>query len=137
MSTPSTDDRDAVIHAVEQMTTAFMEGRIDDVMVCYEADAVVMFEPAQPVRDPAAMRLAFQEMAALKPRYRYPEGHDVEIVGDLALHIAAWELTATLPDGSPLEQKGLSTAVLRRDARGEWKLVIDNPHGQLPFERMR
>ena len=34
------------------------------------------------------------------------------------------------PDGQGIEQSGLSVAILRKQADGEWLMVIDNPHGQ-------
>ncbi|MES0883117.1 helix-turn-helix domain-containing protein [Roseibium sp. SCP14] len=33
------------------------------------------------------------------------------------------------PEGNSIKGEGLSIAVLRRQADGSWKMVIDNPHG--------
>jgi ketosteroid isomerase-like protein len=38
-------------------------------------------------------------------------------------------MTGKSPDGQEIKQSGLSVAVLRRQADGGWKMVIDNPHG--------
>lgn len=70
----------------------------------------------------------FAGMAAANPEFVYA-GHDVIVSGDIAMHIAPWEMTATTPDGQEIAQSGLSVAVLRKQADGGWKMVIDNPHG--------
>ncbi len=61
-------------------------------------------------------------------------GHEVIVNGDTALHIAPWSMSGTGPNGAAVEQSGLSVAVLRRQADGGWKMVIDNPHGQMLLE---
>ena len=113
---------------VETMTAAFQRGDIDAVMQAYEDGAQVLFDPATPVEGNAALRAAFTDMASLNPVFTY-SGHEVIEAGDIALHIAPWTMAATLPDDTAVEQRGLSLAVLRRQADGTWKMVIDNPHG--------
>ena len=75
------------------------------------------------------MRATFKQWFAMSPRFEYA-GHDVLVVGDLAVHIAPWTMKGKAPDGAPIEQSGLSVAVLRRQPEGRWLMVIDNPHGQ-------
>ena len=62
------------------------------------------------------------------PVFEYA-GHEVFVSGDLAIHIAPWKMTGELPDGQEIGDTGLSIAVLRRQANGEWRIVIDNPYG--------
>ena len=84
--------------------------------------------PGEVTEDLAAIRGAFTEMAQLRPEFTYA-GHEVVVCGDLAVHLAPWTMTATGPDGTPIADRGLSVAVLRRQQDGAWRLVIDNPHG--------
>jgi ketosteroid isomerase-like protein len=126
-STPSTEDA-KVILAVEAMTAAFQRGDLPTVLKAYEPDAAVAFEPGQPVAGEASLSAGFQQFLAVRPQFRYA-GHDVMVAGDLALHIAPWEMTGRTPGGQVIEQRGLSVAVLRRSAAGEWQLVLDNPFG--------
>lgn len=48
---------------------------------------------------------------------------------DVALVLLDWTTTATLPDGQAIEQSGVATQVMTRDATGIWKLRISNPLG--------
>ena len=48
---------------------------------------------------------------------------------DLALVAATWSFTGTGPDGEPVHLASQSADVLRRQADGSWRFVIDNPWG--------
>lgn len=118
----------AVVDTIEQMTRAFESGDIEHVMRAYDDGAVIAFEPGKPVADRSTIRETFQQWFALNPHFDYA-GHEVFVSGDLALHVAPWHMTGTTADGTPMEQTGLTVAVLRR-VDGRWLLAIDNPHGQ-------
>ena len=131
-STPTTtseSDRQAVLNTVKEMTAAFQAGDIDKVMASYADGATIVFEPGAPVSDPAQQRAAFQQFFAAKPEFTYA-GHEVHLTGDTAVHLAPWTMTGTAPDGSAITDRGLSVAVLRRQADGRWLMVIDDPHGE-------
>ena len=48
--------------------------------------------------------------------------------GDLALVVGVWSFTGTR-DGAPVELSARNADVLRRQADGTWRFVIDNPWG--------
>ncbi|NRB17861.1 MAG: SgcJ/EcaC family oxidoreductase [Rhodobacteraceae bacterium] len=123
-----TQDQTQVQALVKTMTDAFMAKNITAVMQSYEPGAVVAFEPGKPISDPEAMAAMFTAMSGVNPVFDYA-GHEVMVSGDTALHIAPWQMTGTGPDGTEIQQSGLSVAVLRRQADGAWLMVIDNPHG--------
>ena len=126
--TKMTKDRENVLAAVQTMTEALHDGNIDGVMSSYEPGAAVMFEPGKSITDPAVLTRMFQGAFTLNPRFTY-SGHEVFVAGDIAVHFAPWTMKGTTPDGQPAEQNGLSVAVLRKQADGNWLMVIDNPHG--------
>jgi ketosteroid isomerase-like protein len=119
----------AVVRAVEGLTGDFQKGDLEGVMKAYDRPAAIAFEPGQAVDDERRIREMFAQWFALKPRFEY-SGHDVLVAGDLALHVAPWRMRGTPPGGEPVEREGLSIAVLRRTPSGDWRIVIDNPHGQ-------
>lgn len=123
-----TSEQSAVLATITKMTQAFEQGDIDETMSVYDTAALVAFEPGQPVQDPVQLRAMFAEMAGMGPKFTYG-AHEVQVIGDMALHISPWKMQAKLPDGTPVQQSGLSVAVLRKRMDGQWKIVIDNPHG--------
>ncbi|MFJ2667706.1 YybH family protein [Nocardia fluminea] len=118
-----------VIDTVSAMTAALERGDIDTVMSFYVDDAVVSFEPGAPVRGREQLRAGFAAFAAVKPDFRYDNGHEVMLNGDIAVHIAPWTMNGTAPDGTPIAQGGLSVATLRHQADDSWKIMLDNPFG--------
>lgn len=127
--TKMSDDQTAIRTAVTTMTNAFMGGDIDTVMQSYEPGAAVMFEPQKPINDADPLHQMFTMAAGMKPTFTY-SGHEVFVANDIGLHLSPWTMSATAPDGTAVEQTGLSVAVFRKQPDGQWKMVLDNPHGQ-------
>ncbi|MBS1511875.1 MAG: DUF4440 domain-containing protein [Bacteroidetes bacterium] len=129
METNFNAEQKKVYSTIERMVTAFHNNDIDGVLATYEDDAIVMFEPQKPVTGKANLRAAFIQFTAMKPKFTF-SGHEVYISGDIATHIAPWTMIGHLPDGTMIEQSGLSVAVLRKQADGTWLMIQDNPTGQ-------
>ncbi len=123
------EDQQAVLNAVEKMTAAFHNKDIEGVMKSYEKNALVVFEPETPVSDPKVLREMFMNAFMINPHFTY-SGHEVFVNGDIATHFAPWLMTGQAPDGTKIQQSGLSVAVLRKQQNGEWLMVFDDPHGQ-------
>jgi len=124
----ATKSEEAVLNAIEAMTTAFHAKDIDGVMASYAQGATIVFEPGVALQDPAAQREAFEGFFAISPKFTY-SGHEVVVSGNRAVHFAPWTMRGTQPDGQAVEMKGLSVAVLERQPGGDWLMVIDNPYG--------
>ncbi|MGL1921753.1 MAG: DUF4440 domain-containing protein [Hyphomicrobiales bacterium] len=117
-----------VLAVIENMTSAFQNKKIDDVMNSYEETAAIVFEPNAAITDSDTIKQMFQGAFMMNPEFTY-DGHQVFVAGDTALHISPWNMAGKTPDGQVIEQSGLSVAVLRKQLNGEWLMVIDNPHG--------
>ena len=120
---------DVVNGVVSALSSAIEAGDIDAAKGFYAPEAAVMFDPVVPSRGLDTIGAAFTEFAAVSPVFRYPNGEQVIVVGDIALHIAPWAITGTTPDGAALADEGLSVAVLQRNVDGQWRIVIDQPYG--------
>lgn len=122
-------EQNKVLRTITEMGSNYNARDIDAVMQAYEASAVVLFEPGNPVSGLAVIKGAFQGSLAVNPYFSFGK-HEVTIAGDIALHLTPYTMTGKTPDGQNISQSGLSVAVLRRQADGQWLMVIDNPHGQ-------
>lgn len=123
-----TKEEQDVMNAISGMTEAFHAKDIEKVMSFYTNDAVIMFEPDNLVKGHEAIRAKFEQAFGINPKFTY-SGHDVIVSGDTATHIAPWSMAASLPDGTPVNDNGLSIATLKKQSDGRWLMVIDNPHG--------
>lgn len=124
-----TNEQNTIIERIKTMTSAFHNSDIQGVLASYEKGAAVMFEPAKQVSNPTEFKKMFEGFFQLNPKFDY-SGHEVYIANDLALHISPWVMKGIAPDGSVIEQSGLSVSVLRKQNNGTWLLVLDNPHGE-------
>lgn len=122
-------EQQKVYNVILNMTSAFEKKDITGVLATYEDNAIVMFEPQKPITGKDNLRAAFSQFVTMNPVFTY-SGHEVYISGDIATHIAPWHMEGRLPDGTKIEQNGLSIAVLRKQANGTWLMIQDNPNGQ-------
>jgi uncharacterized protein (TIGR02246 family) len=128
------DEQKKVFSTIEKMVAAFQEKDIAAVLASYEEDAVVMFEPQKPTSGKQTLKAVFSQFMSMNPQYTF-HGHEIYVSGDIATHIAPWTMKGQLPDGSSIEQSGLSIAILRKQSDGNWLMVQDNPHGQFLLKR--
>lgn len=104
---------------------AFNSGDIEAVAALYEPQAVFVAEPHQEVSGRAAIADAlklFHAVGQMRADTRY-----CVTVGDVALASASWQITGTEPQGTPVEIRGISADLLRRQPDGRWLLVVDHP----------
>jgi uncharacterized protein (TIGR02246 family) len=107
---------------------AFDAGDIERLMALYEADAVLVAQPGENMAGTEQVRAALEGFLALKGRLS-AEMRTVVQAGDLALASVGWSVTGTGPDGNSITLSGVSADVLRQQADGSWRYVIDHPWG--------
>ena len=129
METNFNEEQRKVFSTIEKMVNAFHKKDIPGILATYEENAIVMFEPQKPVSGKENLRTIFTQFSAMNPIYTF-SGHEIYISGDIATHIAPWTMTGQMPDGTKIEQSGLSIAVLRKQSDGTWLMIQDNPSGQ-------
>jgi uncharacterized protein (TIGR02246 family) len=113
---------------IDTMTNAFYAGDINGILATYEPNAVVVGQPGMSVMGTKALGELFKQFVELNPKFTFAN-HEVIQAGDIALHFNTWKMSGKAPDGTPVEQGGLSVVVLRKQADGRWLMVIDNPFG--------
>ena len=105
----------------------FNSGKADAVVSLYEPDATFIPRPDQVASGHAAIREAlarFQAVGRMAAQTRY-----CITSGDVALASAAWRIEGTGADGQPVDLRGTSADLLRRQPDGRWLLVVDHPQG--------
>ena len=105
---------------------ALNAGDAEAALSLYESEATFVPEPGKAAAGLEAIREVLNGFLALKPRLTI-EVPQVTESGDLALLSSRWTLKGTAPDGSPVDLAGQGAEVVRRQADGTWKFVIDNP----------
>ena len=103
-------------------------GNLDGLVALYEPTAAFTVEPGKVVSGTAAIREAVAGFLALKPNISLSP-RVLANIGDIAMVSSKWKLKGTAPDGNPVDLAGESVEIVRRQADGTWKFIIDSPWG--------
>ena len=113
---------------LESIVDGINTGNLDALMPLYEPEAAFATQPGILSHGLPGVRNALDGFIAMKGKLDLDVTRVLE-AGDLALVTTVWSFTGTGPDGTPVKLAAHSADVLRRQADGSWRLVIDNPWG--------
>ena len=103
-------------------------GNLDTLMTLYEPEAAFATQPGSLAHGLPGVRESLAGFIAMKGTLDLKVTRVLE-AGGLALVVGAWSFRGTGPDGEPIKLTGHNADVLRRQADGSWRFVIDNPWG--------
>jgi uncharacterized protein (TIGR02246 family) len=113
---------------LDLVAQAINSGDVDAQIALYEPEACFHFEPGQAASSGIqAIREAISGFLAMQPKLTL-EAISLNQTRDITLIRNSWHLTATEPDGNPVNMRGQTAVVLRRQPEGNWLIVIDNPY---------
>ena len=113
---------------LESIVEGINTGNFDMLMALYEPKAAFATQPGNLAHGMPGIREALGGFVAMKGKLDLEVTRVLE-VGDLALVIGVWSFAGTGPDGEPVKLAAKNADVLRRQADGSWRFVIDNPWG--------
>jgi ketosteroid isomerase-like protein len=114
---------------------AFVNANDLERIVClYEPNAALVERNGKVISGAAAIGDHLRGLLSVKPTMRIHRLRTIR-AGDVAVLLSRWELTGTAPDGSALSDGGHTYDVVRRQADGTRRVVIDNPWGVALPER--
>lgn len=91
-------------------------GDVEGLVALYEPDAVLVVAPGQVVRGHAAIRDAYRQLLARRPKFNPGSARPTLELGELAL-------TSTR-----LDSGNVTAEVARRQPDGTWRWVLDDPN---------
>lgn len=103
-------------------------GNLDALMTLYEPEAAFASEPGSLVPGHSGIRESLAGFISMKGRLDLKVTRVLQ-ASDLALVVGVWSFDGTGSDGGPVKLSGHNADVLRRQADGGWRFVIDNPWG--------
>jgi uncharacterized protein (TIGR02246 family) len=113
---------------LDSIVTGINSGDLDSLMPLYESEAAFATQPGSLAPGAAGIREALHGFIAMNGTLDLDVTRVLE-VDDLALVIGTWSFDGTGPDGEPVRLEAQNADVLRRQADGTWRFVIDNPWG--------
>jgi ketosteroid isomerase-like protein len=99
--------------------------QLDDLLVFYATDALVLRPNLPPVRGTSAIREFF--FSALDAGLGDIEMHAlrVELVGDIAYEVGRCKMLVPTASGKRREERGKYVVLFAKQQNGEWKAVVD------------
>lgn len=113
---------------IEAFLEAFNSGDVEAILGYYGTDAVFVTEDGQVLQGAESMRQAFAGFMAMKPNLQIDKSRTIS-AGDVVVNVMKWTMKGTGPDGGAVVMEGNGFDVMRKEADGSWKMVIDNPWG--------
>ena len=113
---------------LEAVVEGINTGDFGILMDLYEPGAAFATAPGSLAPGLGGIREALGGFVAMRGKLDLEVKRVLE-VGDLALVVGEWSFMGTGPDGQPVTLAARNADVLRRQADGSWRFVIDNPWG--------
>jgi ketosteroid isomerase-like protein len=111
------------------LNEAIHRGDVDAAVSFYEQHATFVLESGAIVTGQVAIREVVEGLMALKQTLTLEGKALLSGDGDLALTSATWSSSRVDAEGRLVTESGKSIEVVRRQADGTWRIVIDHPHG--------
>src|SRR4051794_25942719 len=128
MSTATAVSRATPEHVLEAVVEGINTGDFEMLMALYEPGAAFATGPGSLAPGMGGIREALGGFVAMKGKLHLEVKRVLE-AGDLALVVGEWSFTGTGRHGEPVNLAARNADVLRRQADGSWRFVIDNPWG--------
>jgi ketosteroid isomerase-like protein len=113
---------------LEAIVAGINSGQLDSLLPLYESKAAFAAEPGSLVHGAAGIADALNGFISMNGTLDLRVTRVLE-VDDLALVIGVWSFDGAGPAGEPVHLEASNADVLRRQADGTWRFVIDNPWG--------
>lgn len=115
--------------SVHELFEVFVnEGDLESILCLYEPDAALVERTGKVVSGAGAIRESLRSLLSLKPKMRIQRLSTID-AGDVAVLISDWQVTGVAPDGSTVTNGGRTYDIVRRQADGTWRTIVDNPFG--------
>jgi ketosteroid isomerase-like protein len=106
------------------LAAAYNTGDIDTVMNMYDVTGIIVPEPGKPCSGMSDFRRAIAAILSIKGTMEIKTVYCLQ-TGDLAVGRSEWNIT----DGAEVKVSAKGIEVMKQQADGGWKIIIDHAFG--------
>jgi ketosteroid isomerase-like protein len=110
------------VHAT--LANAFNTGNVDTVMSMYDATGIIVPEPGKPVSGKAKFEEAIKGILSIKGKMDIKTVYCLQ-AGNTAVGRSEWSIT----DQGEVKISAKGIEVMRQQADGSWKIIVDHAFG--------
>ena len=108
------------------LAAAFNTGNVDTVLSMYDFNGIIVPEPGKPVSGKEKFEEAIKAILSIKGKMEIKTVYCLQ-TGNLAVGRSEWNIT----DGNEVKVSAKGIEVMKQQADGTWKIVIDHAFGAL------
>ena len=106
------------------LAAAYNTGDADTVLSMYDVNGIIVAEPGNPVSGKEKFEAAVKAILAIKGKMEIKTVYCLQS-GDIAVGRSQWSIT----DGGETKVSAKGVEVMKRQADGTWKVIIDHAFG--------
>jgi len=108
------------------LAAAFNTGNVETVMKMYDVNGIIVPEPGKPVSGKQHFEEAIKGILSIKGKMEIKTVYCLQ-TGDLAVGRSEWNIK----DGNEVKVSAKGIEVMKQQADGSWKIIIDHAFGAL------
>ena len=106
------------------LAAAFNTGDVNTVLNMYDVTGIIVPEPGKPVSGKAEFKQAIEAILSIKGKMEIKTVYCLQ-TGNIAVGRSEWNIT----DGNEVKVSAKGIEVMKQQADGTWKIVIDHAFG--------
>ena len=113
------------VHAT--FAAAFNTGDVNTVMNMYDVTGIIVPEPGKPVSGKEEFKKAIEAILSIKGKMEIKTAYCLQ-TGDIAVGRSEWNIK----DGNDIKVSAKGIEVMKQQANGTWKIIVDHAFGAEP-----
>jgi uncharacterized protein (TIGR02246 family) len=106
------------------LAAAFNTGDVNTVLNMYDVTGIIVPEPGKPVSGKTEFKQAIEAILSIKGKMEIKTVYCLQ-TGDIAVGRSEWNIT----DGNDIKVSAKGIEVMKRQADGTWKIIVDHAFG--------
>jgi len=120
-------DRTDPNEAGEYFLNCVRNGDLKNATTCFDPEAIYIGKHGNTISGFTNIEKVVANLCNMRADIKVYEHKNAPVGNDMMYWLDKWTMTATDPQGNPINMKGSSANMMRKSADGIWLWLVDNP----------